>query len=265
VFCDIIFFMIENKIIIFTDGASKGNPGPGGYGAVIVYPEVLSKGDGEKILELGGSEKHTTNNRMELMGAIKALEKIKKEKGDILIYTDSSYLINGITKWVYGWQKNNWKKASNDPHKKPEEVLNQDLWKKLADLAGLNHKNDRSRKINWEYVGGHIGIVGNERCDEIASDLATGEKVKLFKGNIESYKLDILNLGQEDKKKVKKTSSKAKAYCYLSLINNIIYRDATWPECEQRVKGVKNVKYKKAISPEDEQEIIRNWGEYDQQ
>jgi ribonuclease HI len=235
---------MTNQTIIFCDGASKGNPGPGGYGAVV----VLSEG---KVIELGGGEKHTTNNRMELLGAIKALEEISKTVGEILIYTDSKYLINGITGWVYGWQKNGWQT------KDKKEVSNKDLWEKLVEFV-------KGKKIKWNYVGGHVGIAGNERCDEIASGVATGEKVSLFKGKLSDYKLNILNLGHNEEKKAIKHSKSAKAYSYLSLVNGVLNIDKTWAECEKRVKGQKGVKYKKATSEYEEKEIIRSWGTNEQ-
>jgi ribonuclease HI len=240
---------MQNQITIFCDGASKGNPGPGGYGAVLVV--------GDKVKELGGAEKETTNNRMELTGAIKAfetLEKLKVKNYEVNVYTDSRYVINGITKWVFAWQKNNWQTKAK------EDVLNKDLWEMLAKL-------EKDKKIKWNYVGGHIGVAGNERCDEIASALASGEKVNFYNGSLADYKLNILDLGHDDAKKSlkqssssKKSNSKIKAYSYLSLIKGVLYKDQTWAECEKRVKGVSGTKYQKAISPEHEKEIIASWG-----
>lgn len=237
---------MQNKIIIFTDGASKGNPGPGGYGAVVVLPEG-------KVTELGGYEKHTTNNRMELTGAVKALEEISNKKEEVVICTDSKYLIGGMTGWIYGWLKNGWKVAGN----KGDNVANRDLWEKLIETS-------RGKKIKWHYVGGHVGVVGNERCDEIASGFATGEKIDLYKGSLSKYSLKVLDLGHSEEKKTIKHSKGAKAYSYLSLVNGVLNIDKTWSECEKRVKGVKNVKYQKAISPEQEKEIIKSWGLHDQ-
>jgi ribonuclease HI len=237
----------ENKIIIFTDGASKGNPGPGGYGAVVVLPEG-------KVIELGGGEKKTTNNRMELTGAVEALSHLplSDEGGlrEVEVYTDSKYLINGVTGWIYGWQKNGWKT------KEKKEVLNKDIWEKLAELI-------KDRKIKWNYVGGHVGVAGNERCDEIASGFATGEKVDLYVGTLSKYSIKVLDLGHSEEKKEIKYNKSAKAYSYLSLVSGILNIDKTWAECEKRVKGKSGVKYKKAISAEQEKEIIRSWGLHD--
>lgn len=138
--------MSKKLVEIFTDGACSGNPGPGGWGAILRY--------GDKERELSGGEKDTTNNRMELMAAIIALETLK-EPCEVSITTDSKYVMDGITKWIFGWKKKNWKKADNKP------VLNADLWQRLDD-ANARHK------VNWKWVKGHAGHAENERCDELA-------------------------------------------------------------------------------------------------
>lgn len=135
---------------IFTDGACKGNPGPGGWGALIRY------GDHEK--EISGGDPDTTNNRMELMAAIQALN-ILIEPCSIRLFTDSKYVLDGITKWVAGWQRNGWKNASKQP------VRNADLWHDLIEAAARH-------EIDWQWVKGHSGHEGNERADTLASDAA---------------------------------------------------------------------------------------------
>lgn len=228
------------KTIIFTDGSSRGNPGPGGWGAIVAFS------DG-KIKELGGGEKHTTNNRMELMGAISALSIIKDED-NIVLNTDSSYVINGITKWVYGWKKNSWKNSMK------EDVVNRDLWEKLIEVS-------KDKDIEWNYVGGHVGIPGNERCDEIATSFADGKKVELFHGKKTDYEIDLSDTEGSREKKKNKSKNKSPAYSYLSLVEGKLQKHKTWPECEKRVKGVKgNVKFKKAVSEENEREIMKEWG-----
>lgn len=231
----------KKEIIIFTDGASKGNPGPGGWGAIVVLPEG-------QVVELGGSDKHTTNNRMELSGALNALANISDRKEAVEIYTDSKYVINGMTGWIYGWQKNNWQT------KERKEVLNRDLWEKLAEQV-------RGKNIKWTYVGGHVGIAGNERCDEIADTLATGQKVTLYHGPLKDYQIDILNFRHSEIKKENKSNKNTKAYSYLSLVNGVLHIDQTWAECERRVKGKRGAKYQKAISKIHEQEILRSWSQ----
>ena len=133
-----------------TDGACKGNPGPGGWGVVI------RAGDKEK--EMSGGEKLTTNNRMELMAAIKGLEALKRPCR-VVLSTDSRYVMDGLTKWLPGWQRNGWKTAAKQP------VKNADLWQELV-AASAPHR------IRWEWVKGHAGHPENERADMLASDAA---------------------------------------------------------------------------------------------
>ena len=159
---------MNNKVItIFTDGSSRGNPGPGGWAAIVV--------NDQNVLELGDEERRTTNNRMEMKAAIEALKKTPKES-KITLYTDSSYLINGITKWVKGWKRNGWKTKTKD------DVLNKDLWVELDNLAS-------DRNIKWVQVSGHAGIAGNERCDEIATAFADNKPVELFNDSPDKYRL----------------------------------------------------------------------------
>lgn len=226
--------------IIFTDGASRGNPGRGGWGAIIV--------DNENIMELGGFQADTTNNRMELTACINALGKIE-ENSDIIIYSDSSYVINGITKWVRGWIANGWMTKTG------ESVLNKDLWQSLV--------NSVSRKnISWKYVGGHSGVKGNERCDVIATCFADGKEIKLFDGKASDYSIkDILDISVTEESVNKKNHSKAKAYSYISMVNGDIQIHSTWAECEKRVKGVKGALFKKSTSLEQEGEIIKEFKE----
>ncbi len=131
---------------IFTDGACSGNPGPGGWGAVLRHNGATK--------EISGGEKQTTNNRMELMAAIAALEALT-QPCEVTLTTDSKYVMDGITKWIWGWKKNNWKKADKKP------VLNADLWMRLDAITSRH-------KVKWEWVKGHAGHPENERCDELA-------------------------------------------------------------------------------------------------
>jgi len=231
--------MNKKEIYIFTDGSSRGNPGPGGWGTVVV--------DGDNVIELGGYEKKTTNNRMEMEAAKNALEQTKKGS-QIVLYTDSSYLINGITKWVKGWKRNDWKT------KVKEDVLNKDLWMDLDLLS-------ETRTIDWHYVGGHSGILGNERCDEIATAFADGETVKLFNGPLSQYNIpNILDIKTTDEKKIEtKSRKKSIAYSYISSLNGVIETHRTWSECEGLVKGKKGARFKKSVDREDEEKIIREF------
>ena len=133
---------------IYTDGACSGNPGPGGWGAVLQY--------GDRTKELwGGEAAATTNNRMELMAAIKALEGLTRTS-KVRLHTDSSYLRNGVTAWLASWKRNGWKTASKQP------VKNEDLWRRLDAATG---KHD----VEWLWVKGHAGNPGNERADKLAN------------------------------------------------------------------------------------------------
>jgi ribonuclease HI len=139
-----------SKVEIATDGACKGNPGPGGWGALI------RAGDKEK--ELSGGERLTTNNRMELTAAIEGLNALKRPCR-VTLSTDSRYVMDGLTKWIKGWQKNGWKTAAKQP------VKNADLWQALLDAAAPH-------RIEWVWVKGHAGHPDNERVDKLASDAA---------------------------------------------------------------------------------------------
>lgn len=139
-----------SKVEIATDGACKGNPGPGGWGALI------RSGGTEK--ELSGGEAMTTNNRMELMAAIEGLRALKRPCR-VTLSTDSRYVMDGLTKWIKGWQKNGWKTAARQP------VKNAELWQALLDAA-------KPHRIEWKWVKGHAGHPDNERCDRLASDAA---------------------------------------------------------------------------------------------
>lgn len=253
--------MKHSEIIIYTDGSSRGNPGPGGWGAIIAYDDSESKVKSEKsqVSELGGGEKHTTNNRMELLAAIEGLSFVKNlgEECSIDVRADSSYVINGITKWVKGWEKNGWLNS------KKEEVVNRDLWILLRDVVSDVKMN--GCKISWRYTPGHSGIPGNERADVIATEYADGKRPKLFSGARSVYDIDLDSLEvvatspKQKKSPEEKARQKKKAYSYLSLVKGKLMKHATWAECEQRVKGVKGTKFKKAVSADDEKAIMHEW------
>ena len=234
--------------ILFTDGSSLGNPGPGGWGAILVIGK-------ERVIELGGREEHTTNNRMELLSLVEGLRRLHNESGDLTIYTDSSYAVKGATEWSLGWKKRGWKTMTKT------DVENRDIWEPLLELIEGRKKFGQ---IKWEHVPGHSGIEGNERTDEIATGFAGGAEVELYQGDLGDYALDILNIAMDErrarKRAVAKSRARQTAYSYLSLVNGVAKRHATWAECEKRVKGKSGVKYKKAVSPEDEKTILRSWG-----
>jgi ribonuclease HI len=139
---------LKHIVEIFADGACSGNPGVGGFGAILR--------SGEKAKEISGCEAHTTNNRMELLGVITALEHLKKPC-KVNVLTDSTYVVKGMTEWMEGWKRKNWRTSQNT------DVLNRDLWERLLKAAGPH-------EIKWIWIKGHNGHPENERCDELARE-----------------------------------------------------------------------------------------------
>jgi ribonuclease HI len=223
-------------ILIFTDGSSRGNPGPGGFGVIVNV--------NKRVTELGGFDKHTTNNRMEMLAIVEALRFVASHNEPITLYTDSKYTIDGVTKWVSGWKKNGWKT------KNKTDVLNRDLWEQLVPLV-------EGKSITWHHVAGHAGIPGNERVDQIANGLSGGLDIPLYDGLEKDYSvsLDITARGEASKK----GGTSGPAYSYLAYIDGQLYRYTTWAECEKNVKG-KNAKFRKALSQSHEKEIMKEWG-----
>jgi len=138
----------EKLVEIYTDGACSGNPGPGGYGSLLRYGEVTK--------EISGCERETTNNRMEMMAVIEALRRLKRPC-KIIVTTDSQYVMKGMTQWIHGWIKKNWRNSQKKP------VLNKDLWEEMLQLS-------RPHEIQWRWVKGHDGHPENERCDQLARE-----------------------------------------------------------------------------------------------
>lgn len=232
---------MNEHTLIFTDGASSGNPGPGGWGAIILRPDGWVK-------ELGGGAAQTTNNRMEMTAAIEAIETLN-EKEILEIFTDSLYLIKGITEWIEGWRKKNWVTLQGTP------IANVDLWQELSQVV-------QGRKIKWTHIRGHSGIPGNERADEIAVAFSKGLRPDLHESTLDTYAHELTDLTQKSEPKKGKKSSKSskKAYSYLSLIQGEFERHSTWKDCESRVKGQPGAKFKKAMTPAEEIEILTQWG-----
>ncbi|WP_417119108.1 ribonuclease HI [Olsenella phocaeensis] len=145
-------------VVVYTDGSSRGNPGPGGYGAVMRY---VDPSGGLHVKELAQGYRRTTNNRMELLGVISALEALRRPC-EVEVHSDSQYVVNAFNKgWVWGWLKKGWKTASKQPVKNP------DLWKRLLAAA-------KPHELSWHWVKGHAGAELNERCDELATSAADG-------------------------------------------------------------------------------------------
>lgn len=158
---------MQKSVVIYTDGSCLGNPGPGGYGTILLYKQYRK--------ELSGGFRLTTNNRMELLAAIIGLESLK-DQCQVELTTDSQYVRLGITQWLTGWKRNNWRTSQKQP------VKNKDLWQRL-DLACSRHK------INWHWVKAHNGHAENERCDELARAAATHQATAIdiaFEGTVNS-------------------------------------------------------------------------------
>ena len=170
--------MSLSEVVIYTDGACRGNPGPGGWGAVLI--------SGKHEKDLKGSEEHTTNNRMELMGAIEALNALKKPCR-VKLHTDSKYVMQGITEWISGWKARGWKTADKKP------VKNEDLWRML-DEARLRHE------VKWFWVKGHAGDEMNERADALAN-----QAIDAMQG-IERAPVDVEAAKTPNRKRVKPKS-----------------------------------------------------------
>jgi len=233
-------------VVVFADGAAKGNPGPGGWGAIVVTP------DGH-VTELGGGAGHTTNNRMELSAGIEALRHVGPTSGPVAVHTDSAYVIRGIREWIHGWRRRGWRTAEGG------DVVNRDLWEALAAAA------ERVGTVTWHHVRGHQGIPGNERADEIATAFAAGRPPVLYHGPLIRYDVPVLDIPVDTRlpARPRGTSSagrKAAAHSYLSVVDGEPARHTTWADCERRVKGRSGARFKKAMSGAEEEAILRSWG-----
>lgn len=240
---------MSDKVIIFTDGACSGNPGPGGWAAVLVSPLG-------KVKELGGGERQTTNNRMEMTAAVEALRLLAKVKNlstkTVRLYTDSTYLIKGITEWIHGWKKRGWKNGEG------KDVSNREIWEALDEVIRTN-----GFQVEWLYIPGHEGYPGNERCDVIAVSYAKGNPVPLYDGPRASYGLNLERVPPPSSGSSSSGGGpkpKKGPAVYLSLIDGQVFRDAAWKACEARVKGRPGARFKKVESPEEESQVLRSWG-----
>jgi ribonuclease HI len=244
--------MNSENILIYTDGACSGNPGPGGFGSIIT--------DFKSVTELGEFYSQTTNNRMEMQAVLSALQLCLdrySSVSSIQIFTDSVYVIRGATQWLFGWKKRGWKTADG------KDVTNQDLWQVMDRLLYQISKT-YNVKIKWSFIRGHKGIPGNERCDEIGVCFSKRQSIELYTGSVANYLFDISQLPQEETlpemKSATSSSSEKKETWYLSLINNQVTKYTTWKECEAAVKGRPGVKFKKVTSTSEEAELLKAWG-----
>jgi ribonuclease HI len=229
--------------VAYTDGSCLGNPGPGGWGIRLLYP------DG-KVEEFGAAVPHTTNNQMELQAAIAALERLG-HLSHLTVYTDSRYVIDGLTKWLANWRRRGWKTATG------EAVKNRALWQQLAQLT---HPD-----IHWHHVRGHRGNPNNERVDDIARTFASGQTPQLFCGRLgepEDPVQDVVTPRAVHAGRVaaRRPSSRFPKPQYVSIIRGDVVMDHDWPSCEARVRGVAGAKYKKVRTPAELAEFCAKHG-----
>lgn len=234
--------MKKDDLLIYTDGASRGNPGPGGWAAVILV--------GEQVMEIAAGVPTATNNQMEL-AAVRAVlsdSATLAHTGPVTVLSDSAYVVNGLNSWVWGWEKKGWVTMQKTP------VENKAMWMDLLEL--LKQYGDR---LTIAKVSGHSGELYNERCDELAVDAALGKNPQLFNGSLKAYEAFLKEMGTTTKKAApKKKKSDAPAYSYVSLVDGKVHADKTWTACERRVKG-KKAKFKKVFSKEEETELIQEY------
>ena len=209
--------------VAYTDGGCLGNPGPGGWGVHIEYP------DG-RVVESGGAELQTTNNRMELRAAIEAARATAGWPAATIV-TDSQYVRRGVTEWLAGWKRKGWVTSTGQP------VLNRDLWEELDAAADA--------RLTWEWTRGHAGDPGNERCDEIAGWFARSVRPLL---------------GDGPAVPARPTNTPRAGVSYLSLVDGILERHQTWDDCDRRVRGVRGARYKKIRGAAEEADTIDAWG-----
>jgi ribonuclease HI len=234
---------MKNTIEIYTDGASRGNPGPGGWAAILILKD--------QAVELAGRKDGATNNQMELLGAEQALAYVCEHmpEGTVLLHVDSTYVLNGITRWVDGWERNGWITTAKKP------VENKIQWQNLLKL-----RNQLGKRLELVKVAGHSGHVYNDRCDELAVASALNQKPALFSGTKEQYEAYLKAFPPKSvKKPASKTKSTAKAYSYVSSVGGKVYADKTWADCEKRVKGKAGAKYKKVYSKGEETSLLQDY------
>lgn len=221
--------------VAYTDGSCLGNPGPGGWGIRLLYPDGL-------VEEFGAAVKQTTNNQMELQAAMAALEHLELQP-HVTVYTDSRYVIDGLTKWLPNWQRRGWTTAAG------AAVKNRALWQKLARLA--------TPRVSWKHVRGHSGNPNNERVDDIARAFASGCVPQLFRGRLgepgDPVPTEVTQQAAVQARRVTSVpqSSTFSKPRYVSIIRGDVAIDDSWAACESRVRGVSGARYKKIRTAEE--------------
>jgi ribonuclease HI len=229
-------------VVVYTDGACSGNPGPGGWAALVA--ERSSK----RFWDLGGAEQSTTNNLMEMTAVQQALHFVlsKCSPGALVgVYTDSSYVLKGASEWIFGWKRRGWIKADGAP------VANKDHWIALDEVV-----QQLGSRLKWHLVPGHSGVPGNERVDKISVEYSMGRVPTLRTGDVSELGFDpwapvVLRAD---------LGAKLAKPLYLSLVNGQLEKHATWTLCEARVRGARGAKFKKIERHGEEASILEQWG-----
>lgn len=226
---------------IYTDGSSLGNPGKGGWASLIIKINNETK---EKFcIELAGFEENTTNNKMEMMSVLKAIDFIGKDlKNKITIFSDSAYVVNGVKSWLPGWIHRDWVTSTG------EAVKNRDLWEQFQEFCAFYGSS-----LKFEKIAAHSGHIENERCDFIARSVANDQDIKISLKKtwtkFDDYYSDLKSGLITVSKGSKSSSSKRKrALCYVSLVDGDVYVDTEWSDCQKRMKGHKGCLFKKVMT-----------------
>ena len=227
--------------IIVADGACSRNPGPGGWGLILVTPDDL-------VFEFAGHEAETTNNRMELMGFYRGMQEVykiesKKKSAKVVHFiTDSKYVLDGASKYVANWARSAWRTSTGS------EVKNQDLWEKI--LKGLSEFQKLKMRFEYELVKGHSGHDANERCDQIAVAHSKNEPIDLYSGPLSAYTVRV------------GTHQKVETFdpVYLSYVDGVLSRHTTWEDCQNATIGISGAKYKKVKNSQEEEDTLKLWG-----
>jgi ribonuclease HI len=222
-----------SEAFVFTDGASRGNPGESGWGAVVALPDTVQ--------ELGARIELGTNNQAELSAVVEAISWIDDQDQAIdrvHIYSDSKYTISGAESWIFGWQKRGWKTKTGDP------VKNQELWQEFSQV-----REEVDFDITFHKVKGHASIPGNERADDIATAFADDTPPELYSGERQTYAVSL----------DPKPAYLEKSPLYFSLIGDVAHQHDTWDECKRRVTG-HSAKYRKVRTVSERDELLNDWG-----
>ena len=237
---------MTTPIEIYTDGACRGNPGPGGWAALLYY----SSSHDPEVEELGSGVPYTTNNQMELQAAIAALRHLGSPPSGtpLIVWTDSTYLIQGVTKWSARWILNSWRTQQNTL------VINAERWQELLALC-------RGLCLEWRHVRAHRGHPENTRVDALAVEFALGRSPALYRGSRSQYPLHAAasSLPPSVPKQSAFRGSPGKSGHYISLINGVLARHAGWEDCRARVHGVPRARFQKIQDPAQEAQVLARW------